>query len=83
MPDGYITRPVPVRVIGERPGNITILEFILGEGRKRQIRYMCSAAHLSVVSLKRVKVGNFSMPRDMKPGEWMELDEREISELLA
>jgi pseudouridine synthase len=83
MPDGYITRPVPVRVIGERPGYITIIEFILGEGRKRQIRYMCSAAHLSVVSLKRVKVGNFSMPRDMKPGEWMELDEREISELLA
>lgn len=83
MPDGYVTRPVPVRVVGERPGNITVLEFVLGEGRKRQIRYMCSAAHLSVVSLKRVKIGSFSMPRDMKPGEWMELDERETGELLA
>ena len=74
MPDGYVTRPVPVEVV--RPAgsdNVTVLCFKLREGRKRQIRYMCSAAHLVVLSLKRVAVGELRLPKEMKPGEWRDL----------
>lgn len=81
MPDGYVTRPVPVRVIKERENNITTLEFKLREGRKRQIRYMCSAAHLVVVSLKRIAIGDLELPRDMKPGQWRDLTDDEIARL--
>ena len=81
MPDGYVTRPVPVE--GVRPAgrdNVAVLAFRLREGRKRQIRYMCSAAHLVVLSLKRVAVGALRLPEDLKPGAWRDLtpDERRL-----
>lgn len=81
MPDGYVTRPCPVEVVRETQNNITILRFRLREGRKRQIRYMCSAAHLVVLALKRISVGALEMPREMKPGEWRDLTPAEIARL--
>lgn len=83
MPDGYVTRPAPVRVVAERDNNITTLEIRLREGRKRQIRYMCSAAHLVVVSLKRIAIGALTLPRDMRPGQWRDLSQDEILSLMA
>ncbi len=82
MPDGYVIRPVPVSVLKESVNNVTTLEFRLREGRKRQIRYMCSAAHLVVVSLKRVAVGSVRLPDDLQPGEWRDLTEEERHGLL-
>ena len=79
MPDGYVTRPVPVRVLSEPRSDGTELEFKLKEGRKRQIRYMCSAAHLVVLSLTRVAIGKLELPADLAPGCWRDLtvEERE------
>lgn len=82
MPDGYMTRPVPVSVVGETFNNVTTLKFILKEGRKRQIRYMCSAAHLVVLSLKRVAIGSLTLPTDLQPGEFRDLTSVEIAEAL-
>ena len=81
MPDGYVTRPVPVKVLRAEENNVTTLEFRLGEGRKRQIRYMCSAAHLVVLSLKRVAIGELRLPEGLKPGEWRDLTPEEIEKL--
>lgn len=79
MPDGYVTRPVPVRVLRQLSPSETVLEFKLREGRKRQIRYMCSAAHLVVLSLKRVAIGSLALPQSLRPGEWRDLNERELN----
>lgn len=81
MDDGYTIRPVPVEVVREWDNNTRLLKFVLGEGRKRQIRKMCSAAHLVVLTLKRVKVGDFELPRELKPGEWRDLTETELGQL--
>ena len=78
LDDGYTIRPVPVEVVREWPDNTRLLKFVLGEGRKRQIRKMCSAAHLVVLELKRVAVGSFELPTELKPGEWRDLTEREL-----
>ena len=78
MPDGYVTRPVPVKVLSGPENNITSLEFRLREGRKRQIRYMCSAAHLVVISLKRVAVGRLALDSALAPGEWRDLTPEEL-----
>ncbi len=77
MPDGYETRPVPVTVLRRQENNVTTLEFKLREGRKRQIRYMCSAAHLVVLSLKRVAVGGLRLPENLEPGAWRDLTDAE------
>ena len=82
MPDGYVIRPVPVDVIDVGGDNVHLLRFRLREGRKRQIRYMCSAAHLVVLSLKRVAVGSLALPRDLNPGEWRDLTQEEVDALL-
>lgn len=79
MPDGYVIRPVPVKVIETRPDNTALLEFRLREGRKRQIRYMCSAAHLVVLSLKRVAIGSLKLDEALSPGDWRDLTPGEIS----
>ena len=57
------------------------VEFRLREGRKRQIRYMCSAAHLAVVSLKRVAIGGLKLPADLRPGEWRDLSAGDLRRL--
>ena len=81
LDDGYTIRPVPVEVVEEWENNTRLLKFVLSEGRKRQIRKMCSAAHLVVLTLKRVKVGNFELPRDLQPGEWRDLTDEELKQL--
>ncbi len=79
--DGYQIRPCEVELIRQGDNNVHTLLFRLREGRKRQIRYMCSAAHLSVVSLKRIQIGELRLPKEMRPGEWRDLTPREISYL--
>lgn len=78
MPDGYVTRPAPVKVLEVRDDHTVILEFRLREGRKRQIRYMCSAAHLVVLSLKRVAMGSLRLDPRLKSGEWRDLTAAEL-----
>ena len=78
LDDGYTIRPVPVEAVEDFGNNTRLLKFVLSEGRKRQIRKMCSAAHLVVLTLKRVKVGNFELPSYLQPGEWRDLTDAEL-----
>ena len=81
LDDGYTIRPVPVEVVEDYGDNTRLLRFVLSEGRKRQIRKMCSAAHLVVLSLTRVAVGAFRLPPDLAPGEWRDMTDDEIGRL--
>ena len=81
LDDGYTIRPVPVEVLRAQPDNTQLLKFVLREGRKRQIRKMCSAAHLVVLSLRRVAIGDFELPEDLAPGKWRDLSGDEIAAL--
>ena len=83
LDDGYTIRPVPVEVVKEWDNNTRLIKFVLREGRKRQIRKMCSAAHLVVLELKRVAVGAFRLPADLAPGEWRDLTSDELSAINA
>jgi 23S rRNA pseudouridine2605 synthase len=79
LDDGYTIRPVKVKELRDLGANVRLLKFTLEEGRKRQIRKMCSLAHLVVLSLKRIKIGGFELPRDLAPGEWRDLTPAEIA----
>lgn len=83
LDDGYTIRPVPVEVVREWENHTLLLKFVLGEGRKRQIRKMCSAAHLVVLELKRVAIGAFNLPCDLRPGCWRDLSAAELADLTA
>ena len=45
------------------------LRFILRQGKKRQIRRMCEAVGLKVLSLERVRIGRVALG-DLPPGQW-------------
>lgn len=78
--DGYTIRPVEVEVMRLGAQNVHKLKFTLSEGRNRQIRKMCAAAGFTVLELKRVRIGPLRLDA-LKPGDWRELTEAEVSDL--
>lgn len=71
------TAPAQLKPIRSKDGQ-TLLEIVLYEGRKRQIRRMCQAVGHPVQRLKRVAIGNLRLPRDLKPGQWRPLTDTEL-----
>ena len=65
--------------IGPRP-ETALLEITIHEGRNRQIRRMAQAAGLTPTRLKRVAEGPLNLG-ELKPGQWRELSETELSKL--
>lgn len=78
--DGYLIRPVDVRFV-RRAGRHTVLRFTLGEGRNRQIRKMCAAVGLNVISLTRVAIEGVVELGDLPEGKWRALTPGEIAAL--
>ena len=54
----------------DRP--VTFGTITITEGRNRQIRRMMKTQRLLVLQLKRVKMGQITLPEDLQPGEWVE-----------
>lgn len=54
--EGRMTAPATIRVLEQQAGRV-VLEFVLHEGRNRQIRNMCEAVGLEVARLKRTAIG--------------------------
>ncbi|UJP04828.1 MAG: rRNA pseudouridine synthase [Nitrosomonas sp.] len=52
------------------------LQFILREGKKRQIRRMCELVGIKVTGLKRVRIGNVKLGK-LPEGQWRYLDDAE------
>jgi len=57
-------------------------EFILNEGKKREIRRMIAACGAKTLRLKRVSIGSLSLG-DLPCGKWRELSPSEIGKLLS
>jgi 23S rRNA pseudouridine2605 synthase len=76
-----MTRTATVRLLhaGSKPGR-QVLEFVLMEGRNRQIRRMCAVAGLTVHRLMRVRVRSLRLG-NLKPGQWRDLTQAEVADL--
>ncbi len=53
----------------------------ISEGRNREVRRMMEAVGHAVSRLIRIRYGAMLLPRGLKRGAWMELDERDIQAL--
>ena len=74
--EGETTRPCIINELVTEPTR-TVLEFVITEGKNRQIRRMCEAVGLKVARLKRVSVGGVKLGM-LKPGEWADLTKEEL-----
>lgn len=77
--DGGRTAPAGARVIRRRAGS-AVLELILHEGRKHQVKRMCEAVGHPVLRLHRSRYAGLDLG-NLAAGEWRELTREEVAEL--
>jgi 23S rRNA pseudouridine2605 synthase len=77
--DGRKTAPAEIDILRGKSKN-TRVRITIREGRNRQVRKMCDAIGHSVISLKRVSVGDVRLG-DLAAGRWRYLTEGEVNGL--
>ncbi len=51
---------------------------VITEGRNREVRKLFDAVELTVSRLIRIRYGNFVLPRGLKRGVWVDLDQADV-----
>lgn len=74
--DDKLTLPCVIHVLAEEAER-TVLQFIIKEGRNRQIRKMCETVGAEIIRLKRTNIGNLKLGM-LKPGEYRDLTDEEM-----
>lgn len=69
--------PGDKRVGANRWYRVTLLE-----GRNREVRRMFEVLGVQVSRLLRTRMGSIRLPRDLKPGRWLELPDAEVERLM-
>ncbi len=77
LEDGYETKPAGIRQEDAYSGTIT-----LTEGKYHQIKRMMLALHNQITELRRISFGPLTLPAELAPGEWREVNEAELAALL-
>ncbi len=76
--NGEITKPCKTSL---EPNAKRLFRITLTQGLNRQIRRMCTKFDYQVIKLQRVRVMNIVLGK-LKPGEWRDLTEEELTGLL-
>lgn len=58
--------------------NLPVYRIVLREGKYHQIKRMIASTNASLISLKRIKMGNLSLDNTLAPGECREITEEEF-----
>ena len=74
--EGYQTKACQVQII-----NDFTFRVILTEGKKHQIRRMCSALFQEIADLKRIRIMNISLG-NLKPNAFREIKDKELENFL-
>lgn len=81
--DGYMLRPFEVRSLGYKKvgaADATVVEFVLHEGRNREIRKICAHHGYKLAKLTRVAIGDLRLG-DLPSGKWRHLTDDEVNYL--
>ena len=73
----YVTKKCKVKILGEKSFSI-----ILSEGKKHQIRRMCSTLHTDVIDLERTRIMHIKLGK-LPLGEYRAIEGTELATLLS
>jgi len=79
--EGRKTWPAQLKVVATKPTN-TIIEIIIHEGRKRQVRKMFEAIGHKVIALKRIAYGDLKLGK-LPPGAFRFLTQKDLSKVFG
>lgn len=68
---------------GSKEGTNRWFYCVVMEGRNREVRRLWESQGVRVSRLKRVRYGNIFIPSHVRNGQWIELTEKEVTELCA
>ncbi|MEX0705578.1 MAG: pseudouridine synthase [Nitriliruptoraceae bacterium] len=77
--EDYVAHPRRVRVLEEQSSKV-LLEVVMTQGRKREVRRMLGAVGLNVERLARVSYGGVDLG-ELRQGKWRFLTQQEIGRL--
>lgn len=77
LEDGYTTKPAEV----SETDTPTVIFLTIQEGKYHQVKRMMAACGNHVESLERIRMGSLLLDEDLKPGEYRELTEAELTRL--
>lgn len=80
LEDG-LARFTNISVGGGSGGSNTWYYCVIMEGRNREVRRLWESQELRVSRLKRVRYGPIVIPPFVRPGQWLDLNDKEITEL--
>jgi 16S rRNA pseudouridine516 synthase len=80
LDDGYTTKPGELKIL--KSGITSEIELTITEGKFHQVKRMFQAVDKRVIYLKRMAMGPLKLDEDLELGEYRELTEEEIEELL-
>src|SRR6056297_4047907 len=78
----FATSPARLE-IKKSEGKFSWITIVIREGKKRQVKRMCSHIGHKVVFLKRIRVGSFTLSGIEKPGEMKVLRKEEIEKFMV
>lgn len=77
--DDGVTSPARARIVRQRPGE-SVVELVLHEGRKHQVKRMLAAVGNEVKELERARYATLTV-EGLAPAEWRDLTSAEVEEL--
>lgn len=86
LDDGYVTMPAELRILSEEnpsAGDLSEIELTIMEGKFHQVKRMFEAVGKRVVFLKRLRMGGLTLDESLSAGDYRELTERELQELMS
>lgn len=80
LKDGLVTKPAKLEILTvDEANNTSEILVTIAEGKYHQVRRMFAANDLHVAALKRIKMGNLTLPDDLAEGEYRPMTTAELA----
>lgn len=80
LDDGYKTMPAELEIL--ESDRISKIKLTIYEGKYHQVKRMFKSIGMRVIYLKRISMGSLKLDDDLYPGEYRELTEEELAEII-